>query len=54
MKGALSIARTAGISLRVRLIVPPMLVSFALNVRARLADVKKLSVVTFLFVVQIW
>lgn len=48
MKGALSIARTAGTSLRVRLIVPTMLVSFALSVRARLADVMKLSVVTFL------
>jgi hypothetical protein len=46
MKGAVSTARTAGISLRVRLIVPTMLVS-AWSVRARLADVKKLSV-TFL------
>jgi len=46
--GALSIARTAVISLHVRLIVPTMLVSFALSVQARLADVKKLSVVTFL------
>ena len=48
MKEVLSIARTAGISFRVRLIVPTVLLSFALSVRARLADVKKLSVVTFL------
>jgi len=48
MKGALSIAITAGIFLRVRLIVPSMFLSFGLSVRARLADVKKLSVVTFL------
>ena len=47
MKGALSIARTAGTSLRVRLIVPTMPVSFALSVQARLADVMNLSVVTF-------
>ena len=54
MKGALSIARTAGISLRVRPIVSTVLISFALSVRARLADVKKLSVVTFLPLFQIW
>ena len=48
MKGSLSNARTAGISLRVRLIVPTMLASFALSVPVRLADVKNLSVVTFL------
>ena len=33
MKGVLCIARTAGISLRVRLIVPTALASFALSVR---------------------
>ena len=46
--GALSIARTAGIPLRVRLIVPTMLISFALSVQKMLADVKKSSVVTSL------